>query len=694
MQIHRLSATFGRLENETLELSSGLNVIEAPNEGGKSTWTAFLRVMFYGLNTRDRSETADKRRHSPWSGSPMQGALEVSTDAGDLTLTRRTLRAGSPMGAFSAVYTGTAAPVEGLTAVNCGETLLGVPQEVFTRSAFIRQSGVAVDQDAALERRVSALISTGEEDVSFTDVSARLRKQLNARRHNQTGRLPQLEREQRELQETLASLDALSGSLDHLNKRRAALQAQIAALQAQLSQHDAADLYQAAQAAAAARRELQSAQAAVSHLPPQDELAALRASIPILQSQTKAVSAAQARADATAQALRKAEAAAPPPVETPAPPRLPLLPVLLGLLLGILAGVLLFLWRHSLPAALLAAGAMAAAGLLVAFLSRRRRWSKERARLADAQRAADTLYNSTLTKAQNAHRDAQADLRAARQTSAESLIRLLTQVRTFQPLVGDLPGAELAIGRALAARDRADRAQRAWELLPKPAAPVDLTAPPPPVPALDRGTLRLRLSQAEAELRILDRDLHTAQGRRETIGNSADLRAQLAEKETQHAALQDEYDAIALALETLTAANTQLQTRFSPALGKRAAEIFSQLTGGKYNKVLLDRDMTPSAQESGQPLPHQAVFLSQGTADQLYLAVRLAICDLVLPPEKAVPIILDDALVTFDDRRLAAALDYLADLSQTRQILLFTCQHRETAYLRQAHSGRFHLVTL
>ena len=75
-------------------------------------------------------------------------------------------------------------------------------------------------------------------------------------------------------------------------------------------------------------------------------------------------------------------------------------------------------------------------------------------------------------------------------------------------------------------------------------------------------------------------------------------------------------------------------------------------------------------------------LLSQGAADQLYLAVRLAICDMVLPADKRVPLILDDALVTFDDERLHAALDYLLEESQRRQILLFTCQKREMDYLQ------------
>ena len=144
---------------------------------------------------------------------------------------------------------------------------------------------------------------------------------------------------------------------------------------------------------------------------------------------------------------------------------------------------------------------------------------------------------------------------------------------------------------------------------------------------------------------------------------------------------QAEYDAIALAMTALEQANTILQNRFSPALGARTAEIFSALTGGRYGKVLLSRDLSLSAEEAGDPMSRSILQLSQGAADQLYLAVRLAICGMVLPAEKRVPLILDDALVTFDDTRLRAALDYLLAESAQRQILLFTCQNRERDYL-------------
>ena len=97
--------------------------------------------------------------------------------------------------------------------------------------------------------------------------------------------------------------------------------------------------------------------------------------------------------------------------------------------------------------------------------------------------------------------------------------------------------------------------------------------------------------------------------------------------------------------------------------------------------MLLNRDFDLSAESDGDGAARNIRLLSQGASDQLYLAVRLAICDMVLPEENAAPLILDDALVSFDENRLHATLDYLLQESTRRQILLFTCQKREADYL-------------
>ena len=144
--------------------------------------------------------------------------------------------------------------------------------------------------------------------------------------------------------------------------------------------------------------------------------------------------------------------------------------------------------------------------------------------------------------------------------------------------------------------------------------------------------------------------------------------------------------------EALDEANGELQRRFSPALGRRAGEIFARLTGGKYQRVTLDRQLSAAVEAEGDAVARDACLLSQGAFDQLYLAVRLAICQAVLPPEKDVPLILDDTLTSFDDGRAAAALDYLREMSRERQILLFTCQEREARHF--AGDGGVHIVRL
>ena len=127
-------------------------------------------------------------------------------------------------------------------------------------------------------------------------------------------------------------------------------------------------------------------------------------------------------------------------------------------------------------------------------------------------------------------------------------------------------------------------------------------------------------------------------------------------------------------------ANGILRERFSPALNQEAARIFSRLTGGKYHQLSLSRDLSAVAGAEGDPEGHGAPWLSAGTVDQLYLAVRLAVCNLTLP---GAPILLDDALAAFDDNRAQLALDCLKELAAERQILLFTCHSRESRWAEE-----------
>ena len=841
MQIEQMSATFGRLNGSQLDLQPGLNVICAPNESGKSTWCRFLQNMLYGVPTKERGLLADKNRYAPWSGSPMQGRLLLRNGDARYTLLRETRRTSAPMGDAHLTYTGTADPVPGILAAEAGQYLLGIPREVFLRSAFIGQNALAVDQDAELERRIAALISTGEEDTSYSESYERLKKQLNARRANRsTGQIPALEQEIAQLEDALARQESLREQLDTAQLRLQDAQHQLEELQQQdaqwqqLERQAARHQYEEAQAAlSTAQQQYRQLEQRCDVLPDEETLSqlegqatALTQSIAARRQATEQAAqlrrqAAEAMARCTAHPLSPADG---PQLQSrlsaltdpPAPSKLPL-PVGLLLLVGAVACVLLHLPVY----APILCGAVGAAALLYDIVSRHRHAKAKQQ--ADDQRS--TLqrqiaeYLPLLTEAQEATRSADAAAAAAEamaHNDQAQLLALLARVRAFHSTAVDLPAVQVALSAARRSRTALRSAQTAQEQaqmycrlleerlpqgeLPDPAIPLprpsrsveamrsaipeaqaqlaaartrldtisgqlqatrdpsELTAqlaekrrkleslqseyeaiqlamdalsaarrsrtalrsaqtaqeqaqmycrlleerlpqgelpdPAIPLPRPSRSVeaMRSAIPEAQAQLAAARTRLDTISGQLQATRDPSELTAQLAEKRRKLESLQSEYEAIQLAMDALSAANQTLQNRFSPALGARTAEIFSALTGGRYDKVLLDRTLALSAEPSGDSTPRSIQVLSQGAADQLYLAVRLAICQLVLPPEKHVPLILDDVFASFDDQRLAAALEWLLQESQNRQILLFTCHDRERTYL----AGRpgVHILTL
>ena len=671
MDFQHIEATFGKLEHCSLSFSSGLNIIEAPNESGKSTLLAFLRVMLYGFPPRERGALADKNRYAPWSLSPMRGTLSLSSQKGNITLQRDTARANSPMGRFSAIYTGSGESVDGLTAADCGETLLGIPCEVYERSAFIRQSSLTVDASAELERRIAALITTGEEGQSFSEASAALKKQLNARKYNKSGRIPALEAAVAAQERSLAELSQLTRSRQEAEAALAAFDAEEASLRAQLRAHDICDAQGIRLAAAQARQRWQAAESSAEQLrrtliensiPPRDALE---------QGRMRLIALSSLKADAAdaRQRYRDAEGALAAFDAKPIERVHSLLPYII--VSAVLFAALMVI--QTLPTAVAMAGRVLSGIALLALLIIDANSRRKVRRVHDEKRR---VFEQSL-------REAQSDA-AAQQKLCDSAAR---ELLVLIP-AGDISRVSTYLDTALhkyAELDTLEREARELslrcELLSAQQPQSDVPTEPAVRPTRSRTELQSALDALTVRRREAQSTFDYTSGRCRAIGDAAELEAALTQKRDELAQKQAEYDAIALAMESLQSANIALQNRFSPALSRRAGELFSRLTGGKYESVLLDRTFSAQAGETGKSVSHDAQLLSLGTLDQLYLAVRLAICESVLPADDPPPIVLDDALVRFDDARCRAALDLLLEESKSRQILLFTCQHRESAYL-------------
>lgn len=678
MQILQANATYGKLNQASLSLQPGLNVICAPNEGGKSTWSRFLLTMFYGLNTRQRGDLADKNRFQPWSGALMQGQLELSVGEDLLTVSRWTRRADAPMGVFSCTHTGTDTTVSGVDAVHCGEILLGVPQSVYQRCAFIPSGSITIDADADLERRINSLISSGEEKVSFSQAESRLKKQLRQRWYNRTGTIPQLESE-------IAELSADQTEAMALAQQESDLRQQLSQAQEEESAQRLAQQEGMQQKIEGKQRQLQKLPDSTALQEINEQLGVVRAATEETEQLRSAVQQQEEQVQSRQQELSRNplhpmtrdELEAQLQIEPPAPPQVAQL--LISLALALCGGG--FLWYSAEQAQTLwlcgacVVTALAAGNFLRLLVSRVRLQQsrrRERQRKEELRKLAESYLpaldelekqRDLLQQNQQAAADSEGRLRMA-------LVQLLTQVRRWEAGVQSVSDIRRFVQQAAQDRDRLSEEIRQIQEQLLQTQPTDA----------DDSSARLR------------QQLTQVQGRMAAVGRPDDLERQIRQKQAQREQLQGEYDALTLALDALHSANTTLQNRFSPELGRRAAEIFFQMTGSGWSSIQLDREFHLSAGQGDDPARRSVQLLSAGTADQLYLATRLAVCEMVLPPEQNAPLILDDALITFDDERLRKTLDYLARLGERRQILLFTCQNREAAYL----SGRpgVHIISL
>ena len=738
MKIKSMTATFGRLDRARLEPGPGLTLIHAPNEGGKSTWAAFWRAMLYGIDTGDRDKKgylADKNRYQPWSGAPMEGEVTLELEGREITI-RRGSKRNAPFGVFSAVYAGTQEPVPGLTAANCGELLTGVGAAVFTRSAFLGNGNLSLTTAPELERRIAALVTSGSEDVSFSQAMERLKAWKNRRQVNRSvGEIPKLEgelvqvREQlKELEDISAQAARLEGELVQLTRERERLTQQAQAhrllAQKQLSQRyaQAEAAYQSAQDQYTA---LEKELSRFGTLPDPETVKQAQGElqyIKVLEGEIKQgeeaiteaeEAAARAREDAKdihftgmsgdEAAAKAAEEAAAVQIDLGtvekhrlATPGIAAMFIALFVLLGGIG----YLSTHNITLCLWLSLSWTCF-VIVTTLINRRKVKAARKRIdavlsrygvgaPEELTALAQRYRERCQAAEKAAheadviRNAVADRREKRDAAKAELLDF---VHGFAPEVKDLFGCSAALSRALnldhdlsLARERAqERRRRLDDLAAQGAgAPVE-EVPALPVPEMSAQETDRALTRTADRLEQVSAQCNQVHGTLQTMGDPAALAAQREELETVLARKRLELDALTAAIEGLTHANALLQERFSPELNRLAGEYMARLTGGKYPAVSLTRELEGFVRTGGEVLPRSALYLSRGTVDQLYLAVRLAVCRLCLPERP--PILLDDALAAFDDARLMAALELLWDLSGEQQVLLFTCQSRESQAL-------------
>ncbi len=116
-----------------------------------------------------------------------------------------------------------------------------------------------------------------------------------------------------------------------------------------------------------------------------------------------------------------------------------------------------------------------------------------------------------------------------------------------------------------------------------------------------------------------------------------------------------------------------LEIGFSKILNDKASEIISNLTNNKYNKIMVSEDFDIFVEDSFTKNTKEWKYLSSGTIDLFYLALRLSIIELIIKDENKRILLMDDIFIRYDSIRANEAIKLISNSSESfSQMLLFT----------------------
>lgn len=154
--------------------------------------------------------------------------------------------------------------------------------------------------------------------------------------------------------------------------------------------------------------------------------------------------------------------------------------------------------------------------------------------------------------------------------------------------------------------------------------------------------------------------------------------------------IRQDITAIELAQEVMQELSMSIRDSFGLYLNKTASDLIAGITGGRYTSMSIDENLRAFLNTRRKLVPLEQV--SSGTADQIYLALRLAAAKFIQGNEDRLPLVFDDSFVLYDDERLETALTWLPE-AYSGQIIIFTCHKREDRILKEAGAA-YHYIEI
>lgn len=200
---------------------------------------------------------------------------------------------------------------------------------------------------------------------------------------------------------------------------------------------------------------------------------------------------------------------------------------------------------------------------------------------------------------------------------------------------------------------------------------IDITKTTNEIKAKEEALLSMRDNYSRLEERIenLSKEIETI----------VDIEEEIDRLEKLILTFDNRIRSIDMARETIENISQEIHNQFAPHINKKVSQLIELVTNGKYDQVKINEDLNIAIENPTTKEIIDIEDLSGGTIDQLYFALRFSIINSI--KDNNLPLILDDCFIQYDNERLKNILKFISTLSDKKQILLFTCHHREREIL-------------
>lgn len=687
---------FGGLKGFTLELFDGAQYIYGLNEAGKSTLCAFLAAMFYGLPSKVRGGglRGDSRSlYMPWGESYMAGSLYFEAEGTEYVLKRRFGQ--TARGDKTSLLTAGDWQEVAIATEDIGRRFLGVGEEAFYKTLFIGQLGAAFEKgkEDELMARLSNLEQTGDEDTS----AQKALLELERAQHelvSKTGRggaiiqldgeLEALKSERLETEQRHVAFQSLLFDIRRMTEEKETAEKQLVSLTEKQKRAAAFLEYQKYKESVLEKetllKRLQQEKAAlletqkklseleikraefssVLSLEPKviPELAEKEATIGVLKKHLSEISALEQEVAALTERIHAER-------EKKQKYRIPLIALMvlfavLTVVLGVLVSPIFFGATIAFVFGAFAGLRERGGGELITLEVK---LSEKEASLARMQEENAAEKLSVL----------QAELQTIfKIAQAESLAELTKKQEAGKALVYQIREMEQTQNRYT---ESINATERALDNLPETEEKPEVTYEGEPAQELEKLRESLQQEQLDRE-RMLAQLSAKAENGFSGIRSIAEIESDIESALEQRRQLQENYEAITLAKTTLEVCIQELKNTFAPALNQKAGTLISALTGGRYQEVRVTDayKIMLKTPEGTDIVP--AEFVSAGTYDLLYFALRMAV---LLTLQSEIPLlIMDDTFMQLDEKRQQNAFGWLGE--NQGQILYFSCHRPPEAW--------------